>query len=159
MAIFSPDGRLLCDVVIVAEILHDSLPDGTCADLVIEIEWKDWARVAALDWVASLIQTSISPFEQDWHTHEVAGRPTFSIVVLLGALQAAPERIDMQASDGQLGSSIPGAWAHRVVGREIVNNVIEGRAMRALCGTWFVPRQDWQSKPVCPTCELVYANL
>ncbi|MBK8733808.1 MAG: DUF3039 domain-containing protein [Actinomycetales bacterium] len=37
--------------------------------------------------------------------------------------------------------------------QHLAGHTINGDAVRALCGTFFVPRQDHRALPTCPTCQ------
>ena len=46
--------------------------------------------------------------------------------------------------------------AHR---RNHAQRTIDGTAVRALCGTYFVPRQDPDVREVCPACRSLHAEI
>jgi Protein of unknown function (DUF3039) len=155
--ITGPRGDPLSEVLMAA-VIDPNPSDKALVDLVIELNWRDRDGTDAQGWLASLIQTAINPMEQEWRTYPVNGRPNFSVVMRLGMLSAAPSRIDGLPSR-QMGVTIAGTFAHQVIKSDLVDSMVEGHAMRALCGVWFVPRQDWQSKSVCPTCDQLYVSL
>nr|WP_241728173.1 DUF3039 domain-containing protein [Dietzia maris] len=47
-------------------------------------------------------------------------------------------------------------YTHR---EHLAGKTINGEAVRALCGPFFVPRQDHHSLPLCPKCAERYAAL
>lgn len=42
--------------------------------------------------------------------------------------------------------------AHIVMKRDQMRGYVAGHAVKALCGKVWVPSQDYQGLPVCPTC-------
>jgi hypothetical protein len=50
----------------------------------------------------------------------------------------------------------PGRYAHYVKRDSIVDAVVFGNAVEALCGYVWVPSRDPKSLPVCPECQAIY---
>lgn len=68
-------------------------------------------------------------------------------------------------SDGELPAELGAAGfrfavrAHYASKDQIVDATVEGNAVRALCGQWFVPTSDPDQLPVCPVCADAHRGL
>lgn len=60
---------------------------------------------------------------------------------------------------GELAVSLPGSTSHYAHREHLAGRTIKGEAVLALCGTHFVPTQDHDSLPQCPTCQERLAEL
>lgn len=98
---------------------------------------------------------SIAPPEQDW---DVAGR-IYSAMETDGHGLDQIERLHSAARDRRLLDSFPGQVAHRVHRRHVGDAAVNGKAVRSLCGTFFVPRTDPFSLPECAECARRHAEL
>lgn len=50
-------------------------------------------------------------------------------------------------------------FAHLVDKEEIVEAMVLGTPVEALCGKVWVPSRDPEKYPVCPTCKEIYAEF
>ena len=50
-------------------------------------------------------------------------------------------------------------FSHYVQKNKIVESAVMGNAVVALCGKVWIPSQDPQKFPVCPTCKEIYEGL
>ena len=162
--LIGPGGGVLCEVtIIVDEVDDDTTPsvDTTAPDnieVLVEIEWKDWALQDAEGWVAQLIQTSINPAELAWHSYPINGKPNYSIVTTAALVRACRART-FSLTDAELGVSVPGDRAHRCRTTDISKSVVTGTPMQSLCGCWFVHRASGDDLPRCAECEAIYESL
>lgn len=76
-----------------------------------------------------------------------------------GAWTTRVAELETLAADRELGESEPGQYSHYTHRQHLAGRTIEGRAVRALCGAFFVPTQDHESLPCCPTCEKQFDEL
>ena len=53
----------------------------------------------------------------------------------------------------------PVKQAHYTPKETLVDAMVEGTAVRALCGTWFVPRRDTLDLPECQQCRELRKHL
>lgn len=107
-------------------------------------------------WQAAIrILISILPPEQDWDTDG----GSFTTICEPGNLTDRVEELGLLVEQGILGESKPGEHAHFAHREHLAGRTIEGRAVRAMCGTVFVPRQDHEELPTCPRCTEEYAKL
>ena len=156
--VIGPGGDVLCEVTVVVDDVDDDTASADDIEVLVEIEWKDWARQDAEAWVAQLIQTSINPAELAWHSYPINGKPNYSIVTTAALVRACRERT-YGLTDAQLGVSLPGTRAHRCHTTDISKSVVTGTPMKALCGCWFVHRASGDDLPRCTECEAIYESL
>ncbi len=107
-------------------------------------------------WQATLrVLISICPPEQGWERV----KDTFSTIAEPGwCLRRLPE-LRQLASTRELAESRPGDHAHFAHKRDLSDATIEGRAVRALCGAWFVPGQDHETLPTCNDCDRIMMEI
>ena len=99
--------------------------------------------------------TCIAPPEQDWDK-------SFDIYSAMEAEGHCSHQISIleeAKSQGRLVNSVPGCVAHVTHRRHIADASVEGKAVRALCDTFFVPRTDPTPLPRCTECERRYKEL
>ena len=99
--------------------------------------------------------TCIAPPEQDWDK-------SFDIYSAMEAEGHCSHQISIleeAKSQGCLVNSVPGCVAHVTHRRHIADASVEGKAVRALCDTFFVPRTDPTPLPRCAECERRYKEL
>lgn len=92
---------------------------------------------------------SIHPPEQSWdrfgNTYSTIGEP--------GSWTRRVDSLSAIVNANDLAASEPGSSSHYTHREHLAGRTIDGSAVRALCGTFFVPTQDHDSRPVCPVCE------
>lgn len=119
------------------EVLVEVLPESTHAGSV--LLWQLTIRVLI----------SIEPPEQGWDrvgdTYANIGEP--------GAWTNRVESLAKTVESGDLAVSEPGSTSHLTHRQHLAGRTIEGQAVRALCGVYFVSTQDHESLPACPTCQ------
>jgi hypothetical protein len=93
--------------------------------------------------------TTLSPPEQGWDRY----KDTYSTIAEPGYFAARVTALEALVAGQALEESVPGQHAHFTHRRHLAGNTIEGKAVRALCGAYFVPTQDHDSLPCCPTCR------
>lgn len=101
------------------------------------------------------VLNSIDPPEQRWDRY----KDTFSNIGEAGAWAERATALDEHVRSGTLAQSVPGSVSHFSHRKHLAGSTIEGTAVRALCGTFFVPTQDHESLPECPTCQERFAEL
>jgi Protein of unknown function (DUF3039) len=117
---------------------------------VLEIDLEREFRGSNLAWTMTLrLLTCICPPEQDWDRFG----DTLSAMATIGhATQQSALLFDL-AGRGELCRSAPGAVSHYAHRKNLADSSIEGHAVRAMCGVFFVPFQDHDGMPVCPECR------
>ncbi len=131
--------------------------DGYEADEVgLEITPADRYAGSALLWQLTIrVLISIDPPEQGWdrfgNTYSNIGQP--------GAWTARVDDLGELVAANDLAVSEAGSTSHYTHRHHLAGNTINGDAVRALCGTYFVPTQDHETMPRCPTCADRLAEL
>ena len=98
---------------------------------------------------------SINPPEQGWDRFA----STYSNIGEPGAWTKRVDELAALVAANELAVSEPGSTSHYTHRQHLAGRTINGDAVRALCGTYFVPTQDHDSLPECPTCADRLAEL
>lgn len=101
------------------------------------------------------ILNSIDPPEQRWDRY----KDTYSNIGEVGAWEARVAELDDHVQSGTLATTVPGAVSHFSHRKHLAGSTINGTAVRALCGTFFVPTQDHEPLPECPICRERFTDL
>lgn len=101
------------------------------------------------------ILISISPPEQSWDRYQ----DTYSNIGEVGAWAARVAELDNLVDSQTLAESVPGSTSHYSHRKHLAGSTVEGKAVRALCGAFFVPTQDHDPLPECPTCSQRFEEL
>jgi hypothetical protein len=131
--------------------------DGYEADeIVIEtIPARGYAGSNLLWQLTLRVLITISPPEQGWDRYG----DTYSNIGEPGAWTVRIAELSTLVDANELAVSQPGTRSHYSHRKHLAGSTIEGRAVRAMCGVYFVPRQDHESLPACETCSARYAEL
>lgn len=81
---------------------------------------------------------TLSPPEQGWDRY----KDTFSTITEPGYFTARVTALETLTADHELGESEPGHSSHYTHRQHLAGCTINGKAVRALCGAYFVPTQD-----------------
>lgn len=123
--------------------------DYSYEDIVVTFDTAARWSGSDIEWEAILrVLISISPPEQGWDRY----KQTFSNMAEPGTLAARRRTLQDLVDVGKLAESEPGQHAHQAHRQSLTERTVNGQAARALCGAFFVPRQDHESLPQCPTC-------
>lgn len=98
---------------------------------------------------------TLSPPEQGWDRY----KESFSTIAEPGYFTARVAALEAMTSERRLVESEPGRHAHYTHREHLAGNTIDGKAVRALCGVYFVPTQDHAPMPRCPECDERLAEL
>ena len=131
--------------------------DGYEADEVdLEIVPDDRYAGTALLWQLTVrVLISINPPEQGWDRFD----NTYSNIGEPGAWTTRVDELDALVAANELAVPEPGSTSHYTHRQHLAGRTINGDAVRALCGAYFVPTQDHGSMPECPTCAARLAEL
>lgn len=149
-----PDKGLLAQLTFVVTPVRES---GYEAD-EIELEIVPAAGFVGsnLSWqltIRALI--SFSPPEQSWDRY----KDSFANIGEPGAWTARLVELEALVDHRELAESVPGTHSHYTHRQHLAGRTIDGRAVRALCGAYFVPTQDHEALPPCPTCQERFGAL
>lgn len=131
-------------------------PDYTYEDVVVEVDVADRWKNSKLVWpFTTQLLATISPPEQEW---EVAGG-IFSNLLEIGSLSKQFSALRDLTARHEIATTVIGRTAHYAHRRNLAEQTVEGHASRALCGVYFVPRQDVETLDTCPTCASLHKEL
>lgn len=150
----APGAGLLAHVDLTVEQVRDK--DYLADEILVEF-WPE-SRFAASNilWQMTVrILISLEPPEQSW---DRVG-DTYSNIGTPGAWSSRRTTLSQWVQSGDLAVSEAGSMSHYTHREHLAGNTINGEAVRALCGPFFVPRQDHESLPICPACAERFAEL
>jgi hypothetical protein len=101
------------------------------------------------------ILISLSPPEQGWDRY----KNSYANIAEPGWWAKRVAELEALVAGRELAESEPGRHSHYVHRTHLAGNTIEGKAVRAICGVFFVPAQDHQALPTCPACKEQYDAL
>lgn len=144
-------------LVVVTVTMEEHRGDGIPTDdLVVSMNPRQrWRGTDLLHTCTVRILTALSPPEQEW---DAVGL-TYANIAEPGGWAKRRRELNSAVKDGELVESQPGKHAHYTHRRHVAGSTIDGRAVRGLCGRFFVPTQDFESLDQCPDCEAIYENL
>lgn len=130
--------------------------DYEADEITVEITPEAKYAGSALLWQLTVrVLISIEPPEQRWDRYV----DTFSNIGEPGVWRQRVSDLQVLVTDGVLAVSEPGSTSHYAHREHLAGKTINGEAVRALCGTYFVPTQDHDSLPQCSTCKDRLAEL
>jgi hypothetical protein len=91
----------------------------------------------------------LSPPEQGWDRY----KDSYTNIAEPGAWTTRLAELEKLVAAHELAESEPGRHSHYTHREHLAGNTIEGHAVRALCGAFFVPTQDHEKLPLCPPCR------
>jgi hypothetical protein len=125
------------------EITVEILPDRSYAGS--DLLWQLTLRVLI----------SLNPPEHGWDRY----KDTYSTIAEPGYFVTRGATLEALVADHALAESVEGDHAHYAHREHLAGSTIEGKAVRALCGVYFVPTRDHDSLPCCPTCRDRFDDL
>lgn len=134
-------------------------PEGASeepAGVAIQLQIRDYSQPAVHRRIQVLACWTISPVEHDWDAApDAVGIRLLATIseARLRQLSVASSIPDGESSDLQRGEMQPTTKAHYAPQRILAEAIVERLSVRALCGIWFVPRQDHTGLPICEGCE------
>lgn len=110
---------------------------------------KQYAGSELLWQLTVRVLISIEPPEQQWERFG----DTYSNIGEPGAWSQRIEALGALVEANELALSKPGSTSHYTHRQHLAGKTIEGEAVRAICGVYFVPMQDHDALPTCTTCQ------
>lgn len=159
-----PDGAAPAEIQVDLERLSDEESELHEIPAMVEVHVtiSDWSDPDALAIATTVACSAIAPHEDDWDTHYTSSGQVLTTVVtearlkqLVASAQLAEETGATTAPTGLE----PIRFAHYAPTRTIADASVDGRAVRGLCGRYFVPRNDPTDIPVCPACDRLHAVM
>lgn len=125
-------------------------------EIQVEILAESKYAGSALLWQLTLrVLISIEPPEQGWDRYG----DTFCNIGEPGAWTRRLSGLADLVDSGDLAVSQPGSTSHYTHRKHLAGTTIDGHAVRALCGVYFVPTQDHSALPRCPSCQERFDEL
>lgn len=137
--------RVLCDAEAVTDVA-----------IYLEFQLQDWSVTELLAWAEQVFVSSICCHEQHWAVTYLGEGRAYSLETGREELQRALRTKESNSAPGVMSGGTQSHYTHR---ERIVDSMVEGEALKALCGQWFVPRQDTRDREPCPTCVAVHERL
>lgn len=132
--------------------------DGTIDADVINVEFfpRPEYESSSLFWSLILrVLISLEPPQEKWERF----KNSFSNLGEPGAWKARIKDLENLTNQGLLAKSKPCSHSHYTHRRHLAENTINGKAVRSLCGSYFVPIQDHTALPTCPECQQIYEGI
>lgn len=132
-------------------------PEDGVTEVVLSIRCRDWSRQELFRHAEILVLAALMPNEQAWDASHTGDASVFSFMVSRDEFKAVlTAALRRDRPPGAVEAGREAHWTHR--GR-LVEKAVAGEATQALCGTWFVPRQDPVPLPECERCGAVQDAL
>lgn len=149
-----PDNGPLAQITLIVIAVRE---DGYDAD---EIEAKivpvSSHAGSNLAWQLALrILVTLSPPEQSWDRYQ----SSYTNIGEPGSWAKRVVALESLVAERELAESEPGRHSHYAHRRHLAGSTIAGKAVRAICGVFFVPTQDHETLPICPNCQEQYDAL
>lgn len=150
------EGRSLSTVEV--QVFRIDEADGSVVELTVVFSRDTWEDVRLLKRAEEVVLLAIDPQEQDWRPGSPSSgkESIFSQVISNEPFEQFRARARLSRRPAE---TSPGSHSHYTGVGDLTRKTIFGEAVEALCGTWFVPRQDHVSLPTCPTCASAYSSL
>lgn len=140
----------------VARIQADD-PDESIGEVTVVATTLDWGQSDLLRRAELVTLAAISPDEQAWSAGHTDAQRVYSVMGVLSEIeQLIANASSEERTPGETAAVSRSHYAHR--GR-LTEQYVDGKAARALCGVYFVPRHDPESMETCNDCESVYRSL
>ena len=131
-------------------------PDYESDDIVVEIDPVAQYAGQHLLWQLTVrVLAALNPPQEGWDRYG----DTYSNIAEPGSWTARLAELETYVERHELVESEPGQHGHYTHRKHITGSTIEGSAVRALCGVYFVPCRDHTDMPVCPECQQHYNDL
>ncbi len=99
--------------------------------------------------LAVRVLISLSPAEQSWDRHQ----DSYTNIAEPGSWVMRVAELESFVAGRELAESEPGTHSHYAHRLYLAGCTIEGQAVGAICGAFFVPTQDHGALPVCQVCK------
>lgn len=125
-------------------------------DVTLGFSFADRWKSTQLRWHLTVqVLATVSPPEDGWDRAD----EIYSNLLEPGTLAQRVHEVEALHTRGEIARTASGTHAHFTHRRNLAQRTVEGTAVRALCGTYFVPRQDPDVREVCPACRSLHAEI
>ncbi|MCJ0949751.1 DUF3039 domain-containing protein (plasmid) [Rhodococcus erythropolis] len=143
------------DTIATVEVTFGS-DDPHMEEFVVEIGWNESEQGTDIGWQLIVrVLTSIAPRAQEW---DVYGW-TYSQIAEIGHRDCRISALSVAEAEERLLPIEQGTVSHYGHTNHLAQSAVEGDAVRALCGVFFVAVQDHVALPVCPECATRHGQL
>lgn len=143
-------------------VVTSDLQDSNVRELIVEIHPEGWDRINLRDSATRVVCSAIEPQLEAWTDAPLEGPATSHWTVLteraISQASAAAESGELHA-DVRPGDVRLGTIAHYAPRDNLTRSTVDGEAVRAMCGYWFVPAADHEHLPQCSICHERYEKL
>lgn len=157
--VLSPDSTEL--LTLSMTVVHSDVEGAIARELILELLPAGWKHPALCKMASTIVTSAIDPQPEAWTASPLSGNAVSHWTVLteeaISAARAAADSGELSA-DVRPGEVRLGTVAHYSHRDHIAYASVHGEAVRAMCGHWFVPTADHETKPTCATCQEEYAN-
>ncbi|GAB20213.1 hypothetical protein GOEFS_106_01110 [Gordonia effusa NBRC 100432] len=130
--------------------------DYAADEIVVEVSAADEFKGQDLLWqLITRVLITLLPPAQGWDRF----KETYSNITEPGYWSARAAELDQLIKERALAEAEDGEVAHYSHREHIADCTVNGTALRALCGAFFVPMQDHATKPECPKCSERHSAL
>jgi hypothetical protein len=150
----APANGLLAQItLVVTEVREDGYDSDEIEAQILPVSSYAGSHLAWQLVVRILI--SLSPPDQGWDRY----RNSYTNIAEPGSWARRVAELESLVAGRELAESEPGRHSHYTHRTHLAGSTIEGKAVRAICGVFFVPTQDHEALPVCPKCREQYEAL
>lgn len=149
----APDGELFARITMEVALPED---DYAYEDVVLEFSFAGRWKSGQLRWHLTMqALATINPPEDSW---DPSGG-IFSNLLEPGTLAQRVREVQSLHDRGEIARPAPTSHAHYTHRKNLAQKSVDGTAVRALCGTYFVPRRDPDTLAICPTCQSLHSEI
>lgn len=147
------DGESFAQISMEVALPEDDYPHE---DIALEFSFAERWASSQLSWHLTVqVLATVSPPEMGWD--QVGG--IYSNLLEPGALAHRVGEVKALHARGEIAKTAAGTRAHFTHRKNLAQRSVDGTAVLALCGTYFVPRQDPDTLEVCAACESLHSEI
>ena len=158
-AVKRPDDHEL--LTLSATVVLTDVRGAIARELVIDLVPVGWESPSLCQQAAIIVKSAIDPQFESWTSAPLDNNAESHWTLLTEESVAAAHAAATTGTisgDARPGEVRLGTIAHYSHRDHITYASVEGEAIQAMCGHWFVPLADHTTKPKCATCDEEYAN-
>ncbi|NMA75925.1 MAG: DUF3039 domain-containing protein [Actinomycetales bacterium] len=147
------DGEIFAQISLDVALPEDDYPHE---DITLEFSFAERWMNSQLSWHLTVqVLATVSPPEVGW---DLTGG-VYSNLLEPGALAHRVCEVKALHTRGEIAKTAAGTLAHYTHRKNLAQRSVDGMAVLALCGTYFVPRTDPDALEVCPACWSLHSEI
>lgn len=151
------DGRGdLLDVTVELYTLGDER--SSVVEVTLTFERFDWASLPLVESAEIVCLAAVDPDEQRWRPGSARGGAQRIYSQVMESVRFE-EFLRIARLTRVPGETTAGRHAHWTNDPALTRKTVMGDAVEALCGVFFVPRQDYEDREMCESCDHRYKAL